>query len=119
MRVRGEVPRRGELPRPRRPAGVHSDDLLRIDTVLSGLSYPVERWELLDHATRTPPTPNDAPTRAPSTSYGRCPTGAITASMRSSSPSPARRAAILRASPIRHVCPCCRTGEDDPLAHSL
>jgi hypothetical protein len=26
---------------------------LRIDTVLSGLSYPVERWELLDHATRT------------------------------------------------------------------
>jgi hypothetical protein len=32
---------------------VHSDDLLRIDTVLSGLRYPVERWELLDYATRT------------------------------------------------------------------
>jgi hypothetical protein len=32
---------------------VHSDDLLSIDIVLSGLSYPVERWELLDHATRT------------------------------------------------------------------
>jgi hypothetical protein len=32
---------------------VHSDDLSRIDTVLSGLRYPVERWELLDHATRT------------------------------------------------------------------
>jgi hypothetical protein len=53
MRVCGAEPRLSEPARPRSRAGVHSDDLPRIGRALSGLCYPVEKWELLDHATRT------------------------------------------------------------------
>jgi hypothetical protein len=41
-----------ESTRSRSITGVHSEDLSRIGDALSGLNFPVERWELLDHATR-------------------------------------------------------------------
>jgi hypothetical protein len=48
--------------RPKRRTGVHPDDLARIGEALSGLYYPVEKWELLDYATRTSPA---GPVRRP------------------------------------------------------
>lgn len=53
MPRRGTAPTLGESAQPKAPTGIHTDDLSRIGSALSGLCYPVERWELLDHATRT------------------------------------------------------------------
>lgn len=53
MHASGTGHRPIESAQPRPIPGVHRDDLLPIGAALSGLHYPVERWELLEHATGT------------------------------------------------------------------
>ncbi|HZZ49620.1 MAG TPA: DUF2795 domain-containing protein [Pseudonocardia sp.] len=52
MPISDAAPRPSESVRPRATSGVHTQDLSHVGRVLSGLSYPVERWELLDHVSR-------------------------------------------------------------------
>lgn len=38
-------------PNPKAAIGISAEDLSSVRHALSGLSYPVERWQLLDHVT--------------------------------------------------------------------
>jgi hypothetical protein len=35
-------------------SGICRDDVARLDRALLGMSYPVEKWQLIDHAERDP-----------------------------------------------------------------
>lgn len=43
--------------------GIRSDDVTRIGAALDGVGYPVEKWQLIDHAERYPAGQGDADQR--------------------------------------------------------
>jgi len=47
----------------RRPIGVSREDIARFDRALSGLRYPVEKWQLIAHAEQTAHGPEAADLR--------------------------------------------------------
>jgi hypothetical protein len=40
-------------------AGIHYDDIVRLDQALVGLSYPARKWQLIAHATEIGPRGRD------------------------------------------------------------